>query len=71
MTDLSNFKSDQNVGARMVGSNVTKTAQMFGFSRGTVSNVMIAFEKEKKMSQQSTSLAKSRSCQRETVKLYI
>ena len=32
---------------------------------------MIAFEKEKKTSQQSTSLAESRSCQRETIELYI
>ena len=31
-------------------TSVTKTANSFGFSIGTVSKVMIAFEKEKKMS---------------------
>ena len=31
----------------MVGASVTKTIQMFGISRGTVSKVMIAFEKKK------------------------
>ena len=55
----------------MVGASVTKTIQMFGISRDTVSKVMIAFEKEKKTFQQSTSLAENRSCQRETVELYI
>ena len=69
MADLSDFKRGQIVSAHMVGVSVTKTAQMFGISRGTVSKVMIPFEKEKKTSQQSTSLAKSRSCQRETVEL--
>ena len=51
----------------MVGASITKTVQMFGISRGTVSKVMIAFEKEKKTSQQSTSLAESQSCQRESL----
>ena len=31
----------------MVGASVTKTVQMFGISRGTVSKVTIAFEKKK------------------------
>ena len=44
---------------------------MFGISRDTVSKVIIVFEKEKKTSQQTTSLAESRSCQTETVELYI
>ena len=55
----------------MVGASVAKTVQKFGISRDTVFKVMIAFEKEKKTSQQSTSLAESRSCQRENVELYI
>ena len=48
MVELFDFKRGQIVGARMVGANVTKTVQNFGVSRGTVSKVMIAFEKEKK-----------------------
>ena len=41
----------------MVGPRVTKTVHIFGISRGTVSKLMINFEKEKKVSEQSTSLA--------------
>ena len=44
---------------------------MFGISRDNVSKLMIVFGKEKKNSQQSTRLAESRSCQRETIKLHI
>ena len=55
MADLSDFKRDQIVGARMVGT-ITKSFQMFGISRGAVSKVMIV---------------ESRSCQRETIELYI
>ena len=69
MADLWNFKWDQIIGARMVGASITKTTQMFGISTGTVSKVIIAFEKEKKTSKQSTSLAESQSCQRETIEL--
>ena len=51
MTDLSDFQRSQIVGARMVGTSVTKTVQMFDISRSTVSKIMIALEKEKKTSQ--------------------
>ena len=64
MADLSDFKRDQIVGARMVGT-ITKSFQMFGISRGAVSKVIIAFEKEKKTFQKCTSLMESQSCQRE------
>ena len=62
MAILSDFKRGQIFGFRMVSASVNKTAQMFGISRG---KLMLAFEKEKKTSQQSTSLVESRSCQRE------
>ena len=44
MSDLSDFKIDQIVGARMVGTSETNTAQIFG----TISKVMVAFGKETK-----------------------
>ena len=50
MTDLSDFKRGQIVGARMAGSSVTKTAEVFGVARSTISKVMTAFEKEGKTS---------------------
>ena len=46
----------------MISASVNNTVQMFGISRATVSKVTIAFEKEKKTSQQSKSLAESRTC---------
>ena len=50
MAELLDFKRGQIIGACMVDSNVPKTPQMFGFSRGTVSKVIIAFEKENETS---------------------
>ena len=45
ITELSDFKRGQIVGAPMEGASVTKTVQIFGVSRGTISKVMITFEK--------------------------
>ncbi|XP_076062505.1 uncharacterized protein LOC143037830 [Oratosquilla oratoria] len=56
MADLSDFKRGQIVGARMVGASIMKTAELLGVSKGTVSKVMTAFEREGK-----TSSAKHRS----------
>ena len=56
MADLSDFQRGQIVGARMAGASVTETARMLDVSRGTVSKVMTAFEREGK-----TSSAKHRS----------
>ena len=46
MADTSDFKRCQIVDACMVGASVTKTAQMFGISRDTVSKVKIVSEKK-------------------------
>ena len=50
MADLSDYKRVQIFDDRMLGTSVTKTARMFGVSKGTVLKIMIAFEKEKKTS---------------------
>ena len=47
MADLSHFKRGQINGARMLGASITKTAQMFSISTGTVSKVITAFKKRK------------------------
>ena len=50
MTNLSDFKKGQLVGARHGGSSVTKTADVFGVAKVTVNKEMAAFEKEGKTS---------------------
>ena len=50
MADLLNFKRGQIVGALMASASVTKTAELFGVTRCTVSKVITAFEKEGKTS---------------------
>ena len=36
MSDLSDFKRDQIVGARMAGTHVTNSAELFGVAKSTV-----------------------------------
>ena len=48
MADLSDLKKGQIVGARMAGGSVTKTAELCGVARSTVSKVIKSFEKEGK-----------------------
>ena len=51
MADLSDFIYQKlNIGVRMAGVNVTKTAELLGVSRCNVSKVMTAFKKEGKTS---------------------
>ena len=50
MAELSNFKRDHIVGAYMAGASVTKTAELFGVARSTISKIMTAFKKEGKTS---------------------
>ena len=39
------LRNGRPVCARMVGATITKIVQMFGIARGTISKVMIGFEK--------------------------
>lgn len=50
MSELSEFERGQIVGARMVGASVTKVAEVFGVSRGTVSKIYTAYRKSGKTS---------------------
>jgi len=50
MRDLTDFEKGQIVGARMAGASITKTAELLGFSRTTMSGTMSEFEKHGKTS---------------------
>ena len=43
MGDLSDFQRGQNVGARLAGASVTKTATLLGLSRAAFSKVMATY----------------------------
>ena len=48
MADLSGFKRGQIVGTHMAGASVTKTTELFGVERSSVSKEMTAVGKERK-----------------------
>ena len=48
MADLSNFKRGEFIDARMTGTSVRKTAEIFGVAKNIVWKAMTAFEKEGK-----------------------
>ena len=53
MRDRTDFEKEQIVGARMAGASITKTSELLGFSRGTLSRTMSEFEKTRQDLQQS------------------
>ena len=46
MVDQSDFKRGQFAGACMAGASITKTTELFGVARSTVSKVITIFEKK-------------------------
>ena len=50
MRDLTEFEKWQIVEARMTGPSVTKTTELLGFSRATMSRTMTEFKKHRKTS---------------------
>ena len=50
MHDLTEFETELIVGARMAGASVTKTSELLGFSRVTISRIMTKFMKHWKPS---------------------
>ena len=48
MLDLTEFEKEQIVGACKAGASVTKTAEMLGFSKATISRTMTEFKKHEK-----------------------
>ena len=55
MRDLTDLKKGQIVGARMAGASITKTAELLGFSRATLSRTMSELEKHGKTSNNRSS----------------
>ena len=52
----------------MAGPTVTETVQILGFSRGTISKIMTAYEKKVKLALQSIDEAAITVCLKETEK---
>ena len=55
MRDLTDFEKEQIVGAPMAGASITKTAELLGFSRATISRTMSEFKKHGKASNNRSS----------------
>ena len=50
MCDLTDFEKGQIVGAHMAGASITKTTELLGFLRATISRMMTQFQKHGKTS---------------------